>query len=331
MIIKYFDLKKNLKKDINFYLLYGTNSGLIDETIENIFKPNYSKNIYHYDENQIIANIEEFKEKIFNKSFFENEKLIIINRVSDKILILIEEIIDKNIEDIKIIFKTNILDKKSKLRKFFEKTSKGIIVPYYDDNYQTLLFLAQNFFKDKKIKISSHNINFIIERAKGDRINLKNELEKIASYGYKKLSIDLDEILKLTNLVENYDASYLADQCLAKNKKKTLNILNENNPSPEDNILILKIFLHKLKRLKKLKIELKNERNLDNVISSYKPPIFWKDKDIVKQQLKVWSLIQIQTLIKNVNDLELLVKKNSQISSYFINDFILEKLELPNN
>ncbi|MDB3888834.1 DNA polymerase III subunit delta, partial [Candidatus Pelagibacter sp.] len=299
--------------------------------LENVFKPNFSANIYHYDENQIITNVEDFKERVFNKSFFDNEKLLIISRASDKILSLIEEIIDKNIEDLKIILKTGILDKKSKLRKFFEKTSKGIIVPYYDDNYQTLSSLAQNFFKDKKIKISSQNINFIVERSKGDRINFKNELEKIANYSHKKLSIDLDEVLKLTNLIENYDVSYLADQCLAKNKKKTLNILNENNPSSEDNILILKTFLYKLKRLKKLKIVLETEKNTDIAITSYRPPIFWKDKDIVKQQLKIWSLSQIQTLIKNVNDLELLVKKNSHISNYLINNFILEKSEIISN
>ncbi len=331
MIIKYFDLKKNLKKNVDFYLLYGSNSGLIEETVENVFKPSFSSNIYHYDENQIINNVEDFKERIFNKSFFDNEKLIIINRVSDKIFSLIEEIIDKNIKDLKIILKTSVLDKKSKLRKFFEKTSKGIITPYYEDNYQTLSFLAQNFFKDKKIKISPQNINFIIERSKGDRINLKNELEKIANYSHRKLSIDLDEVLKLTNLIENYDVSYLADQCLAKNKKKTLNILNENNPSSEDNILILKTFLYKLKRLKKLKIILETEKNTDVAITAYRPPIFWKDKDIVKQQLKNWSLSQIQMLIKNVNDLELLVKKNSQASSYLINNFILEKSEIISN
>jgi DNA polymerase III subunit delta len=332
MIVKYFDLKKNLKKNINLYLLYGSNSGLIEETIENVFKPDFSNNIYHYDESEIIANINEFRERAFNKSFFENEKLIIINRTTDKILNLIEEIIDKNIDDIKIILKSNILEKKSKLRNFFEKTSKGIVVPYYEDNFQTLLFLAQNFFKQKKIKISSQNINFIIERSKGDRINLKNELEKIANYSNKKLSIDFEEILKLSNLAENYNVSYLVDQCLAKNKKNTLNILNENNHSSEDNILIIKTFLYKLKRLKKLKIELENKKNIDNVISSYKPPIFWKDKDIIKQQLNIWSLNEIQMLIKNINNLELLIKKNSQISSiYTINNFILEKLEQPNN
>ena len=331
MIIKYFDLKKNLNKDSSFFLLYGLNIGLIEETINNVFKPIFSKNVFNYEENEILANIEEFKENIFNKSFFENDKLIIINRVTDKILTVIEDIIDKDFTEAVIVLKSSNLEKKSKLRNFFEKDKKAIITPFYEDTYQSLMIVAQNFFKEKKIKISPQNINLIIERSKGNRISLKNELKKIESFSLKKLSIELSDILKLTNLAENYNVSELTDQCLARNKKKTLNILNENNPSSEDNILILKTFLYKLKRLKKLKLELEIKKDTDSVISSYKPTIFWKDKDMIKQQLKIWSLSQIKSLINKTNQMELLIKKNTQISNQIINNFILERLETPNN
>mgnify|MGYP001203339888 FL=1 len=331
MILKHFDLRKNLKKEANFYLLYGPNIGLIEDSIESIFKPSFSKNLYHYEENEILSDERTFKEEIFNKSFFDNNKFIIINRSSDKILNLIKEIIEKKIKDLKIVLKSGVLDKKSKLRSFFEKNENTFIIPFYEDNYQTLAYLTQNFFKEKKIKISSQNINLIIERSKRNRINLKNELEKIANFTKKKLSIDLNEILKITNLAENYNISELTDQCLAKNRKKTFNILNENNPSNEDNIIILRNFLYKLKRLKKLKKNLNIEKNSDNVISEYKPPIFWKDKEIVKQQLEVWSLIQIQKSINKINEIECLIKKNSQISSLIVNNFIMESLKSTNN
>ena len=331
MIIKYFDLKKNLKKNIAFYLLYGLNIGLIEETINNTLKPNFSKNIFNYDENEILMNVEGFKQNIFNKSFFDNDKLIIINRGSDKILNIIEEIIDDGISETMIVIKANVLEKKSKLRAFFEKSGDTIIIPFYEDNYQSLMSIAQNFFKEKKIKISPQNVNYIVERSKGNRINLRNELEKIENFTRRKLTVDLNEIIKLTNLADNYNVSELTDQCLARNKKKTLNILNENNPSSEDNILILKTFLYKLKRLKKLKIELEIKKNSDVVISSYLPPIFWKDKEIIKQQLKIWSLSQIKSLINKTNNLELLIKKNSQLSGLIVNNFILERLDLSNN
>ena len=326
MIIKHYELKNNLKEKNNFFLLYGQNSGLIEEVIDKDLKPNFSKNIFKYDESEILSDISAFKEGLLNKSFFENDKLIIINRVSDKILDIIKEISEKNDESLKIILKSGNLEKKSKLRNFFEKSKNLIIIPFYEDTHQSLLFLAQNFFRENKIKISPQNINYIIENSKGNRINLKNELEKIKNFSQKKLSVELNEIIKLTNLAENYNISELTDQCLARNKKKTLNILNENNPSPEDNILILKNFLYKLKRLKKLKLELENKKNTDAVISSYKPPIFWKDKDIIKQQLKIWSLPQIKSLINKTNDMELLIKKNFQASNQIVNNFILEKL-----
>ena len=331
MIVKYFNLKKEIKKNINFYLLYGPNSGLIEETINNTLKPNFSKNLYYYDENEILSNENEFKEGILNKSFFDKDKLIIINRATDKILNIIKEIIDKKIENLKIIIKSEILEKKSKLRNFFEKNNNTIVVPFYEDNYQSLLFLAQNFIKEKKIKISSQNINFIIERSKGKRINLKNELEKIAIYNLKKQSINLEEILKLTNLAENYNISDLIDQCLAGNKKKTVQILNENNPSSEENILIIKNFLYKLKRLKKLKENLKVNKNTEIILSSYKPTIFWKDKEIIKQQLNIWTLKKIKAQIKEINELENQIKKNSQISNLIVNNFIFNSLNTVNS
>ena len=95
MIIKNFDLKKNLKKNINFYLLYGPNSGLIEDTINQVLKPNFSKNIYNYDESEILSNVDNFKETVLNKSFFDNDKLIIISRATDKILKIIDEILEK--------------------------------------------------------------------------------------------------------------------------------------------------------------------------------------------------------------------------------------------
>ena len=331
MIIKYYELKKNLNKKIKFYLLYGNNRGLINETIENVFKPNFSKNVINYDENEILNNDQIFYETVKNKSFFENDKLIIINRASDKILKIIENIIDDNIDDLTIILTSGILEKKSKIRSFFEKKKNIVIVPFYEDNHQTMLTLAQNYFRNKNINISQQNINLIIERSKGDRINLKNELEKIDSFILDKKKIETDQILKLTNLAENYNIAELVDNCLARNEKKTLTILNENYNSSEENILIIKTFLYKLKRLKKLQINLRTVKNIETVLASFKPSIFWKEKDTIKNHLKIWSLEQIQNLIIYVNDLEILIKKNPQISNHIINDFILEKVQNANN
>jgi DNA polymerase-3 subunit delta len=164
----------------------------------------------------------------------------------------------------------------------------------------------------------------VIRRSKGNRINLNNELEKIFLLSKKNNMINYESISKLTNLFENYDFSELVDCYLLKNRKKTINILNENNPNSEDNILILRSFLFKLKRLKKLKNKVDNKKNIDQTINTFKPPIFWKEKEVVKQQLKQRSLSDIKFLIKKVNNLEVLIKKNSQTSNQILNNFILE-------
>lgn len=331
MILKLSSLSKKIVDSQKFFLLYGSNNGQIEETINNILKPNLSKNIHNYDENEIIANTQEFEENILNKSFFEDDKLIIINRGSDKILELIENLILKKISDTSIIIKANILEKRSKLRSFFEKNESTICVPFYDDTYKTLLSIAQNFFLKNKIKISAQNINYIIDKSKNNRTNLKNELEKILIFFQKKKSIKFEDIIKLTNSAENYNLSELTDQCLLKNKNKTINILNENISSTEDNFIILRSLLFKLKRLKKLKIEIEKQKSQELVISSFKPKIFWKDIDIIKKQLNGLSLDDINKLIKKVNKLELTIKKNSNLADKITNNFIFETIDASNN
>ena len=331
MIVKKFDLNKHVNSDKNFFLLYGVNTGLINETINKYFKQNYLDNIINYDEAEAIYNVNLIKELIFNKSFFDDKKLIIINKATDKILYLIEELVENNIKDIKILLKSNKLEKKSKLRSFFEKEKNLIICAFYEDNYQSLLSIIQKTFREKRINVSNESINLIIERSGGDRINIINELNKIVLYAKNNNKVSLDDVIKLTNLSKNYDISELVNQNLLKNKKKTINILNENNLNTEENILILKTFLNKLKKLKNLKINLEKNKNIEQVLSSARPPIFWKDKEIIKQQLNTLSLNEIKYLINKVNDLELKIKKNNQISDQILNNFILENLESTNN
>jgi DNA polymerase-3 subunit delta len=331
MIVKSFELDKiDLKKN-QFFLLYGENQGLKNEIIEKKFKKNYSKNIYIYEENEILNNEENFFNDILSRSFFENEKLIIINRTSDKIKNLIEEIFEKKITDLTIILNANILEKKSKLRSFFEKNKETICVPFYAENNQTLVIIVNNFFKKNKIPISQQAMNLIVVRCRGDRQNLNNELEKIQSFIKNKKTIEINDLLKLTNLAENYDVSELVDSCLAKNKKKIINILNENNYSLEDCILITRTFLIKSKRLLKLSQKSLEKNNIEEAISSFKPPIFWKDKEIIKQQIKNWSYDNIENLIFKINEIELLIKKNSNNSINILSDFIIEQATISSN
>lgn len=324
MISKFFEINK-YKKKVNFFLFYGENEGQKEDIIKSNFNSYTKENTFKYYEKDIIQNKQPFFDQIYSKSFFENEKLILIYDVTDKILELIEETIDSNISEIKIILLAKKLDKKSKIRNFFEKNKEILVVPFYEDTIQTLITIGKKILNDNKINLSQENLNLIIERTQGDRINLKNELEKIITLSKNKKKLETDDILKLTNLSENYSASELADNCLNKNRKKTLNILNENIPSSEDNILILKTFLYKLKRLRKLRINLDENNNLEKTINSFRPPIFWKDKDLIKQQIKKWKVDDIDKFIVEVNDTERLIKKNPQISNLILNDMILEK------
>ena len=239
MILKSFEINKIQINNYKFYLFYGDNDGLKEEIIKNLFEKNYLNKTHRYEEKEILDNSANFFDTILTKSFFDNEKLIIINRTSDKIKSVMEELINKNPEDIQFILNSKNLEKKSILRKLFEKEKNIVCVPFYEDNNQTLNSIINKFLRDKKIPISQQLINVLIERSRGDRKNLNNELQKIENFSLDKKSITLQEIIKLTNLADNYSASELVDHSLAKNTRRTVTILNENNYSDEDNIIII--------------------------------------------------------------------------------------------
>ena len=323
MIIKYFELNKLSLNSHNFYLFYGDNDGLKEETIKNLFEKNYLDKVFRYEEKEILDNIGDFFNSVLTKSFFDNEKLIIINRASDKVKTIIEELLEKNPEGIKFILDSKNLEKKSNLRKLFEKEKSIICVAFYEDNNQTLNSLISQFFRNKKIPISQQLINILIERSRGDRKNLNNELEKIENFSLNKKNISLQEITKLTNLADNYSSSELIDHALAKNTRKTLTILNENNFSDEDNIIIIRTLLAKLKRLVKIYELVDKKNNIDKAVASFKPPIFWKDKPLVTQQIKFWRKDKLKKLIYESNEIELLIKKNSNLGKNILSDFII--------
>ena len=323
MILKSFELDKIKLENYNFYLFYGDNEGLKEETIVNFFEKKYQDKIYRYEEREILDNVSDFYNSILTKSFFDNDKLIVINRVSDKIKLIIEELIEKKPEDIQFILNSKNLEKKSTLRKIFEKEKSIICVPFYEDNNQTLNSIISQFFRNKKISISQQLINILIERSRGDRKNLNNELHKIENFSLNKKSIKLQEIIKLTNLSDNYSASELIDHSLAKNTRKTITILSENNYSDEDNIIVIRTLLTKLKRLLKIHELIDKKNDIDQVISSFKPPIFWKDKPLVTQQAKSWKKWELKNLIYESNEIELLIKKNSIIGKIILSDFII--------
>ena len=331
MIIKNNELQKLKATKCNLYLLYGENRGFKNQFIYENLSSEFKKNIFKYNENEVFNDYKDFMTSILNKSFFEEKKLYIISNVSEKILVLIEDFISSNIEDITIIIVASILDKRSKLRNFFEKEKNTICIPFYSDQNRTLSFLASNFFKEKKISISQEVINFFVERCRGDRSNLNNEMNKIYNYAYEKSKVSFDEVYKITNLAENYSVNELIDNCLAKNKKRISAILNQNNFSDEDCILILRTMLNKSKRILKIKKEINDVRNIDSIISSFKPPIFWKDKEIVKTQIMNWDAIEIENLIYKINDIEFIVKKNTINTLNIVSDFILNTSSKPNN
>ena len=320
MIVKIFNIKENFLNNYSFFLFYGKNQGQKKEILNKILK---NKKIYKFDEQQVLNNENEFIENTLTGSLFESEKIILIKRVTDKIIKIIDLIKERKINEIKIFLETDILEKKSKLRNFFETEKSFACIAFYPDNEETLSTITRNFLKLKSISLSSENINLIINKCRNDRGILIDELKKIELFYKSGKPLNKENLSKLINLFENHTVLELADNCLAKNKKKIIDIFNENNFTNDDCILILRTLLNKSKKTLSLVINYEQNKNIEKTISSAKPPIFWKDKNITKKQILSWNSKKIKNYLFKLNELELTVKKNSNNSLNLISDFIL--------
>ena len=325
MILKYFELNKLNLNNTNFLLLHGKNEGYKNEEIEKISEK-LKRKIVSYDEKQVINNTVEFFENNLNKSLFESEKIILINRCTDKIYKIIEELADRNINDIIFILNSDVLEKKSKLRNFFEKSKTQLVsIAFYPDNFDTLFRIAQKTFKERNISLSNECISVLINKCASDRKNLLNEIEKIELYSKDKKKISNEEIFILINLSENHSINELINSCLVKNQKKLFNILNSNIFSNEDCIVIIRTLLKKTKNLLNLVVQFHINKDINATIDNAKPPIFWKEKSVIKDQIKLWSVETLKALIVEINDVEYNIKRNSFNSINYMTNFLLEK------
>ena len=339
MIVKSYEIKKNknLLSKNNFYLLYGENFGLKKDIknfiSEQLKKDNKGLEYLSFYESEIINSEENFYNHIYSGSLFSDTKFIVIHECTDKIIEKIENLYSKYPENVYLFFLSNILEKKSKLRTFFEKNKKTICVPCYLDNEKDLEIIAQLELKKNNISLSREIMNLLIEKANSDRNNLRNEIEKIKTYAINKKKLTADEIKLLINFSGDYKTDTLINECLCGNIIQYKKIMSELYLNTINQILLLRVLSNKIHRLLKIKLQEQENgsNNLDNLINNSKPSIFWKEKPIIKKQLTIWSLNELKNIISNVNNTELLCKKNPHIANSIFFNFFSDICKKANN
>ena len=327
MILKSYEVKKNgsnFQKN-NFFLLYGENIGLkkdIKVFIEAQIKQKNDKlEILSFYESEIIENDENLYNFIYSGSLFSNKKIIIIYEATDKIFNKINNIYDKYPENVFLIILAGILEKKSKLRSFFEKKEEIVCIPCYLDNEKDLEIIAQSELKKNNIILSREVINVLVEKSNADRNNLRNEIEKIKSYALNKKNLELAKIKSLINFSGDYKSDILINECLCGNISQYKKIISELYVNTANQILLLRILSNKIQRLLKIKEQKNESNNIDNLIKASKQIIFWKEKPLVKKQLSIWNQDDLKKVSEDINNTELLCKKNPQISTSIILNF----------
>ena len=216
MILKQYEVSKINIKLHPVILFYGQNNGAKEEEILNLIKTqNIKPNVY--EEKQILENYEFFYNEVVSDSLFDDKKIFIVKRATDKLVKIVEDIINKNLSNFLLILNSDNLEKKSKLRNLFEKNKALVCIPFYPENISQLIQITNNFFKKINFSVSQSNINLIVNKSNGDRGILMNELQKIEMFIHNNNKLTSSNLLKLINIAENYNISELVDHCLAKN------------------------------------------------------------------------------------------------------------------
>ena len=299
----------NLKH--NIFLFYGENLGLKNDFRSKI-KSFYKKAlIINLNQEEIIADENKFFEELFNKSLFEDTKIFFINQANDKIVELIKEIEEKE-NSSKIFLFSELLDKRSKLRNYFEKSKTLGVVPCYADNEISLKKIILDKLKGYK-GLSNQNLNIIIENCALDRSKLNDELEKITTFFFQDKIIDSNKLESLLNLKVNSSFDLLKDQALVGDKTKTNKLIGDTILESEKNIFYINAINQRLMRLLEVTTITKDGK-VDDAIGEIKPPIFWKDKAIFSLQARKWNRDKINIMLNQIYNVELKIKSNSQIS-----------------
>jgi len=328
MIAKSFIIEKDINTlNNNLVLFYGENLGL-----KNFFKKKLKINeksikTLVFSQDEIVKNAEIIFTEVLNRSLFDKEKIIFINDTNDKILPIIQEI-ENLVNNQKIYLFAELLDKKSKLRNYFEKSKDKIAVPCYADNEVTIKKIILNKLKNFK-GVTTQNINLILQSCNLERDKLYSELDKIITC-FDNNEIDDEKLVKLLNVSENNNFSVLKDEALNGNKIKTNRLLKDTFIHPEKNFLFLNMFNKRLIDLSKID-DTNKSTTLEEKMDKIKPPIFWKDKPFFIQQSKKWNKHKIRKALSETYNLELRIKSNSLVDQgILIKKLIVDICELAN-
>ena len=329
MIIKDFQIEKIVNENKGFLpiLIYGPNEGLIRDHIGKI-KSDYLSDI-DFEEVSITGksldlNPDTLATSANSISMFNSYKLIILESLKDKNMSELESVIGSAPTQTMLIVKADNLKKTSKLRKLFESNAQCYALACYEDDAKSMMRLIDNFMKENNISVDRDIKNYLMQTLSTDRMISFNELQKISLfYANDDTTPNLEEIKNLLNDASSNNLQKMNESVMYGNTVKSSNILDKLLSEGSNPISILRSLINYLKRVQKVKVEMKKGSNFDNAIKFLRPPLFWKDKDNFQQHCVRWPLNKIERNLSQLLDTEIDCKTNSKLSSILCERSIL--------
>ncbi len=331
-------LKSNVD-NINTIFLYGKNVGLVEllhkRTLD-ILKININDpfNVSKIDGENFKDNPWLLIDSISTLNIFSEKRFILLDLMHISITKNIENTILKAIEvesdNYLLLIKGNNL-KQSTFLKHFQNNKNSIIVACYEEKLKTIYDEIKNLFSKHKVYFEDEFINNLALKFNSDSLNNKMEIEKLDSFLTNNKNVTKEMIFKLISKNGNVNFNKVIEYCTNGNVRYALNSFENVYENQNSSMILIRMFVNHFKLIEKILLLTQNGKNLTNVIENFRPPIFFKQKEFIIFQCKVWNLTLINIMITRLINLELKCKLNNVIEKTLMAQFILSTSVLIRN
>ena len=331
-------LKTN-SQNVNIIFLYGTNIGLIDllykKTLDILkIDTNDPFNFSKIDGDNLKDNPASLFDNICTISMFSNRRYILLDLKFISITKIIESIILEaahKIDDNNMLIVKGGNVKQNSFIKHLQTLNQAILVSCYEETSDNISLKISNLFLKHKLHFEEKFINILTHKFSSDSLANKMEIDKLDTFLTNNNNVTEEMILKLISNKDDLNFNKIIEFCANGNPKSALYYFENFYENQSTTITIIRMFVNHFKLIEKILLLVNSNISLINVIDNLRPPIFFKRKEFIIFQCKLWNIKSINTILTRLIELELKCKLNILSEKTLLSQFILSTSVLAKN